>query len=268
MKATIVEIHKDYCITITKDGQFLKEKIPAGMHEIGDEIIIVQPVIEKSGEQPRIFQIVSRTAIGFAALAVIVIGSYFGVQYFRTDTPSTELAMVPEEKAQEVRSTVTDDSFFEAEGGSGVETAIADEATGEESISEEVMAAEEDEVVETALKALQELFSGTFSLEQMDTEIMIESDAMFVSYRVDEMKDQDILSEEEKLKELTLKFKNMKEDSLFDGNADILMLHSDMTVSEIEKILLENLNYNQQNTKKIPFSEETNFQLVVFGIFK
>jgi hypothetical protein len=41
-----------------------------------------------------------------------------------------------------------------------------------------------------------------------------------------------------------------------------------MTVSEIEKILLENLNYNQQNTKKIPFSEETNFQLVVFGIFK
>ena len=129
--------------------------------------------------------------------------------------------------------------------------------------------AAEAEAVETAFKALEELFSGTYSLEQMDNEIMIENEAIFVSYKVDEMQDQEeISSEEEKLKELTLKFKNMTENTLFEGNADILLLHSDMTVSEIEKILFENLNYNQQNTKKIPFNEETNFQLVVFGIFR
>ena len=40
MKAVIMEIHKDYCIVMTKDGQFLKQNIPAGVFEIGDEIAV------------------------------------------------------------------------------------------------------------------------------------------------------------------------------------------------------------------------------------
>jgi hypothetical protein len=275
MKAIIVEVYRDYCIAISEDGQFLKEKIPAGIHEIGDEIVISQPVAVKAGERTRIFQIVSRAAIGFAAVAVIIIGSYFGVQYIRTGTTSSELAMAPEEKDQEVRSAAAEDTVgsFEGEGESveiTVETVMADEAAGEEPATEEAMALEESaDVVETTLKSLEELFSGTFSLEQLDKEIMIENEAMFVSYRVDKMKDQEeALSGEERIKELTLKFKNMTESTLFDGNADIMLLHSDMTVSEIEKILFENMDYNQQNTKKIPFYEETNFRLIVFGVFK
>ncbi len=274
MKAIILEIYKDYCIAITRDGQFLKERIPAGVHEIGDEIIISQLVAEKTEDRPRIFQIISRTAIGFAALAVIVTGSYFGVQYIRTGAQSTELAVAPGQETQEIRSAAAEDSAVMLESeGEAVEAEekgdqIADEAAGGEAIAEEAMAAEA-EAVETAFKALEELFSGTYSLEQMDNEVMIEDDAIFVSYKVDELQQQeDVLSEEEKLKELTLKFKNMTENTLFEGNADILLLHSDMTVSEIEKILFENLNYNQQDTKKIPFTEETNFQLIVFGVFR
>ena len=155
MKATIVEVYKDYCIAITEDGQFLKEKTPAGIYEIGDEIVIAQPVVEKAGERTRVFQIVSRTAIGFAAVAVIIIGSYFGVQYIRTGTTSTDLAMAPEEKAQMVRSAAAEDTgeSFEGEGEAGeitVETVMADEAAGEEPVTEEAMAFEADEEVEEA----------------------------------------------------------------------------------------------------------------------
>ena len=274
MKATIIEIYKDHCIAVTRDGRFLKERIPAGAHEIGDEIVISQSVLQKTEERSRVFQIISRTAIGFAVLAVIVFGSYFGIQYLRTDTPSAELAMAPEE-GQEIRSVSVEDTalFPEEEGDSGGEaadTAAADEITGAEAAIEEAIEFEESvEAVETAFKSIEEVFSGTFSLEQLETEVMVENAAIFVSYRVDEMPVQeDVPSEEDRIKELTIKFKNMTENSLFDGNADILMLHSDMTVSEIKKILFENLDYNQLNTRKIPFSEETDFKLIVFGIFK
>lgn len=259
MKATVVEIHKNYCFVITRDGRFLKKKIPAGSFEIGDEIIIKEGAEEEAVKRIRVFQIASRAAIGFAAIVAVVFAAYFGIRYAGIDNSATELAMAPGQAVEETRSAVLEESaVLEKEAGS--EDVMASEET--------VAFAKPEEEQEASLALQDELFSGTFTLEKMDTDVMLENNVMFISYRVDEVEEDIEILDENELKELTLKFMNIKENTLFEGNADIMLMHSDKTISEIEKMVFEDLNYNQQNKKVIPFKDETDFRLIIFGIFK
>lgn len=267
MRATVLEIHKRYCIVVTTDGQFLKKRIPAAKIEIGDEVIIEKLADEKSKGHARIIfhtapRAVVKTAVGFATVIIIIIGAYFGIKYIGLTEPAAGIAMAEEAgQKQELNSGYQDpgESFIE-----GTKT------------GEVIMSGKEKEAGgvpldgEATMRSIEELFSGTFSLEDAGDEIVIKNDLIFISYMINELKKKngEGIPDEEKLRELTIKFKNIKKDSLLNGNADVMLLYSDKSISEIEKILFDSLNYEQQNTRKIPFSQETSFELMVFGVFR
>ncbi|MFC2159258.1 anti-sigma factor domain-containing protein [Actinomycetota bacterium] len=116
MKAIVMEIHKDYCIVMTGDGRFIREAVPAGELEIGDEIIIEEET----------FAVPSRDWIrtfAIAAVAVLVVGfgSYGVFRIFGGGGRSSEAAMVAdaemltEEKANgETIATVEEEAVEEA----------------------------------------------------------------------------------------------------------------------------------------------------------
>ena len=85
MKAVIIEIHKDYCIVMTKDGQFLKQNIPAGVFEIGDEIVIAK----EYSYEPKTIKAGWLKSLSVASMAVVVVAvlSIFGVWYFKQYLP-------------------------------------------------------------------------------------------------------------------------------------------------------------------------------------
>src|SRR4030066_996272 len=78
-----MEIGKDYCIVMTGEGQFLKQRVPPGIIEVGDEII----VSEKHAFKPAIINVKMFRARSFAVAAsvivILAVGSIFGVQYLR-----------------------------------------------------------------------------------------------------------------------------------------------------------------------------------------
>ena len=102
MKAVIIEIHKDYCIVMTKDGQFLKQNIPAGVFEIGDEIVISK----EYSYEPKTIRAGWLKSLSVASMALVVVAvlSIFGVWYFKQYLPlrnaTLQTADTTEETAQ------------------------------------------------------------------------------------------------------------------------------------------------------------------------
>lgn len=105
MKAYIVEIYKNYCIVMTADGQFIRQNIPAGFHEIGDEISWEESGVLNAGKS-NLMRMIGRVAIGFAAVAVITTGAYFGIKFANVNstagTVSLAQATSQEKKITEV----------------------------------------------------------------------------------------------------------------------------------------------------------------------
>jgi hypothetical protein len=92
MKAVIIEIHKGYCIVMTKDGQFIKQNIPAGVFEIGDEIVIAK----EYSYEPKTIRVGWLKSLSIASMAVVVVAvlSIFGVWYFKQYLPLRNAALL------------------------------------------------------------------------------------------------------------------------------------------------------------------------------
>src|SRR4030065_959308 len=92
MKAVIIEIYKDYCIVMTKDGQFLKQNIPAGVFEIGDEIVSAK----EYSYEPKTIKAGWLKSLSVASMALVVVAvlSLFGVWYFKQYLPLRNAAMM------------------------------------------------------------------------------------------------------------------------------------------------------------------------------
>ena len=124
MKAVIMEIHKDYCIVVTRDGQFLKRKIPPGVFEIGDEILIDQ---EYSFEpaKPAGTNWVKKFVVTISVAVVVVVALVLGVRYMRsflsgdvyqyTGYEREELIVVGEEEEKKEEEAVMKAEPAEAE---------------------------------------------------------------------------------------------------------------------------------------------------------
>ncbi|MBN2073022.1 MAG: anti-sigma factor domain-containing protein [Actinobacteria bacterium] len=127
MKAVVLEVHKNYCVVVTVDGQFLRQDIPAGSLEIGDEVIIGDAVT-----YPVKRNWIKRLAIASAA-AIVVILSGFGLYKILPE-------YLPSMGAAKENKAVTDESF-------------TGRAAGEEAEEEEqdsgIMLSESEECLET-----------------------------------------------------------------------------------------------------------------------
>ncbi len=92
MRATVMEIHKDYAIVATGDGRFLRQDTPAGTYEIGDEITIESAYAYRP-KRSWIRGVVAAAAV----VVVLVTGSVLLVRYFREYGTSTGAVMVAQE---------------------------------------------------------------------------------------------------------------------------------------------------------------------------
>lgn len=127
MKSIVMEIHKDYCIVMTGDGRFIRQAVPAGELEIGDEIVIEEEVLEAPGRDW-----IKTFAIAAAAILVIGFGSYGIFKVFLgygmgavADTAVSEME-IAEEKAYDEAAVVADEE--EASEEVAGEAAAAEES--------------------------------------------------------------------------------------------------------------------------------------------
>ncbi len=111
MKAMIMEIHKDYCIVMTKDGQFLKQNIPAGVFEIGDEIVVVR----EYSYEPKTIKAGWLKSLSVASMAVVVVAilSIFGVWYFKQYLPLRNAALLTENTTEETAQAAAEEEVAE-----------------------------------------------------------------------------------------------------------------------------------------------------------
>ena len=125
-KAYILEVHRNFLILMTSDGQFLKySKINSSIHEIGDEIIIEASVLENNGlysyfnkpdknfvlkegfkslKEKNKFKLLRGVAVGIAAVVILAFGIYFGINYlYKTGyLPSFNLSFIASAKDKAV----------------------------------------------------------------------------------------------------------------------------------------------------------------------
>lgn len=229
MKAVVMEIYKDYCIVMTKDGQFLRQEIPAGGLEIGDEI-----VIEKAYYYERRVSWVKSFAIAASVVVVVAVGSVLGVRYFKQYYPAGDIAMVAEKKAV-------------AEEATREEVLMEEEALPTEESAEEpalAIEAEQEEIIIYESRSVYPLEEGTTVREHIE-------DIIF-SYKVSGERN------------LLVRLENISSTYSFNGAFNLIMLLSDGSVARTITILLEGFGPGEIYKDEFPLEAgETGFKLKV-----
>jgi hypothetical protein len=212
MKATVMEIHKNYCIVMTKDGQFLKHKAAAGSVEIGDEIVI------SKAPEVRLGRLYARGFAIAAAVVVVVVGGVFSYRYLSKFYPVggvRELA----------KAEVEDKEVYQAEAPA--EVAVTQEV-GEEA---DMVAAEfEESAVDEINEAGGLMYEKDFVIEEgIEVEEFIIDDLCF-KYEIFESDGE---------KQILISFKNTSGSLSFTGSVDIILLSGDSVLKELHIDLVD-----------------------------
>ncbi len=212
MKATVMEIRKNYCIIMTKDGQFLKHKAAAGSVEIGDEIVI------SKAPEVRLGRLYARGFAIAAAVVVVVVGGVFSYRYLSKFYPVggvRELA----------KAEVEDKEVYQAEAPA--EVAVTQEV-GEEA---DMVAAEfEESAVDEINEAGGLMYEKDFVVEEgIEVEEFIIDDLCF-KYEIFESDGE---------KQILISFKNTSGSLSFTGSADIILLSGDNILKELHIDLVD-----------------------------
>jgi len=135
MKAVIMEIHKEYCIVMTGDGRFIRQAVPAGELEIGDEIIVEEETFTAPGRDW-----IKTFAIAAVAILVIGFGSYGILRIFGgLGSRGGEAAMVAD-----AEMLIEEKANDEAVAATAEEEAVQESPEGEEAEMAEVAEESED----------------------------------------------------------------------------------------------------------------------------
>jgi hypothetical protein len=240
VKAVIMEIHKDYCIVMTKDGRFLKRKIPAGVFEIGDEITVDLEMSFEPVATPRRSMIGRYLATAMVVL-VIVVGAVLGERFIRQYYESKGIERVGFEEAAE----------------EAVEEAAEEEAEEPQYEYEEASEAAEDEeeVLDEAEKEGNVVYRDIYFL---DTEDWAQEKIMGImfSYRV------------ESGAVLQVQIENISNEPAFDGTFELFMLEADKSETRLINIPFRNFVPGDFFEDSFLLQEgEASFRLEVFEEF-
>lgn len=228
MKAVIMEIYKDYCIVMTRDGQFLKQEIPAGVFEIGDEIVVSEGYVYR----PKVVKVgwMRSFAVGTMIVVMVAVVSIFGVWYLKQYRPSRDIALLTEDTTEETL------------------TVQVEEEAREEEIEEESapsMKAEQEETV---------IFDSTYSLEE-EAKVEVDIHGIIFSY--------EIMGNVN----LRVKLENKSYTPAFNGTFNLVMLFSDGSQSRIETIPLEGFEPGKVRERPFFLKAgETDLRLIVTEI--
>ncbi len=209
MKATIMEIGKDYCIVMTRDGQFIKQKIPSGVFEIGDEITVSKEYAFKPKTANINIKWVRSFAVAASVVIVVVVGSVFGVWYLRQYYASRNITLFTEDANRE-------------------EMTVGEEAPAEETAEEQKEEGiKEPAVAMTAGEEKTITFESIYSFTEQPEVIEDIEEIIQFSYEI-----VDNVS-------LRIRLKNISSTLSFDGTFKLVMLLSDETESRTEVISLD-----------------------------
>jgi len=212
MKATVMEIHKNYCIVMTGDGQFLKHKTAAGSVEIGDEIVISKAVEVKLG------RLYARGFAIAAAVVVVVVGGVFSYRYLSKFYPVGGVRELAE-------AGVEDKEAYQAEAPAEAE--VTQDA-------EEEAATVAVEFEESAVDEINEagglMYEKNFVIEEgIEVEEFIIDDLCF-KYET---------FERDVEKQILISFTNTSASLSFNGSAEIILLSGDSILKELHIDLVD-----------------------------
>ena len=212
MKATVMEIHKNYCIVMTRDGQFLKHKIAAGSVEIGDEIVI------SKAPEVRLGKLYARGFAIAAAVVIVVVGGVFSYRYLSKFYPVGGVRELAEAK-------VEDKEVYQAEAPA--EAAVTQEV-GEEAATVAV------ELEESAVDEINE--AGGLMYEK---DFVIEEGIEVEEFIIDDLSFKYRIYESDGEKQILISFKNTSANLSFTGSADIILLSGDNILKELHIDLVD-----------------------------
>ena len=251
MKAVIMEIYKDYCIVMTRDGQFLKQGIPAGVFEIGDEIVVSEGYVYR----PKVVKVgwMKSFAVGTMIVVMVAVVSIFGVVYLKQYRPSRGIALSTEDTTGEMLTAQNEEEAREEEIGE--ESALS-------------MKAEQEGTV---------IFDKTYSLEE---EVPVEEEAVEEEESTEEeVPAGEVTRVEEDIRgiifsyeimdnvNLRVKLENKSYTPAFNGTFNLFILFSDGSQSRIGTISLE--GFEPGKVREYPFflrAGGTDLRLVVTEI--
>ncbi len=204
MKAIIMEIGRDYCVVLTRDGQFLKQKIPSGVFELGDEIT----VSEEYEYKPLVsnIKLIKNFSMAASVAIILIAASVFGVWY--------------------MKYTVSKEDTFTA-GDIIIRESAVEEAADEVIVGE---AREESSEAAASSEALEEkdiFFEKTYSfIEQKEAQDNIGGIINFSYKVIDDIS-------------LRIKLNNVGTSLNFSGTMEMVMLLSDNSESSTEVVSLD-----------------------------
>ena len=305
MKASVVEIYKDYCIVLTRDGRFIRQEMPAGAYEIGDEIVIeaadLFSVKEKLQKKP--FGMFARLAAGFAAIVILGGGAYLGIKYA---VPGFTLNPV-KVATQEAQAKTFAAPGQEGSGG-GNETALQSEqnlaaeapdsgsgVAGVQSSESSANASKSGQSLQSsnpdsgqsdktqssqdngtaasgtnsgesvALAPLPVLFEETIKLEKNNIDIPLDYTDLLITYKLRQAYVQDEGAGEIGI--FTIKIKNMQK-STFTGNVDIIFIDRNSITLQTSAFETGSLVFNDSFTQEIQIAANTDsFIMTLYGSF-
>lgn len=305
MKASVIEIHKNYCIVITQDGRFIRQDMLAGAHEIGDEIVIEAADLFTAGKKTgsKSFSMFAKLAAGFAAIVILSGISYLGIKYAgsgfsinpvkaASQVAQTKIADPPgqentnggyatteqseqalAEKAPASESGITgaqssESSADAAQSGQSSSTSNQDIGQSEKTVpSQDSGAAVSGTNGEggLALSPGQVLFEGTFKLYKNNIDILIDYPDLFITYKLGQAYTQDAGADE--IGVFTLKVKNLQK-STFIGNIDIIFTDKNGSSLKTTAIETGNLDFNKGYTQTIQIAGNADsFKMTLYGNF-
>ncbi|MCJ7714214.1 anti-sigma factor domain-containing protein [Candidatus Bathyarchaeota archaeon] len=305
MKASVIEIYKNYCIVITRDGRFVRQDMPVGACEIGDEIVIEAADLFTAGARParKSFGMLARLSVGFAAIDILSGGAYLGINY-----AGPGFAFSPVKAASQVAQAKITDSQGQDNTNEGYaateqsEEALAEKAPASESDIAAVQSLEssadaaqseqssstsnqdigqsektvpsQDSVAATAgtngegglaLSPGKVLFEGTFKLEKNNIDILIDYPDLLIIGNLGQAYNQDAGADE--IGVFTLKIKNLQK-STFIGKIDIIF--TDKNGSNLQTTAIETgiLGFNDVYTQQISIAANADsFKITLYGSF-
>lgn len=291
MKASVVEIHKDYCIVFTADGRFIRKDMPAGAYEIGDEIIVDTTALSNGFEKPlrKPFGIFAKLAAGFAAIVILGGGAFLGIKYAGFGFTLTPIKVASEAaQAKIIDSTGKEDSegsqgaADQGEQSLAAEAPAADAAKSVQSSSTSNGVGQSDEAQSSqdgsaatsdtnneggglVLAPPQVLFAGTFKLDKKNIDILIDYPDLNITYTVEQPYVQS--SVPGGIETFILKIKNLQK-STFNGNIDIIFIDKDRSTLQESDIKMGNMDFNFVHTEFIEIAGSADsFKMTVCGNF-
>jgi hypothetical protein len=295
MKASVVDIHKDYCIVITQDGRFIRQDTPAGSYEIGDEIVIETADLFTAMEKPlkKPFGIFARLAAGFAAIVIIGGGAYIGIKYAGpgfTPNPVKVASQAAQEKTtaspgqegadggnatlgqdEQALAAAAPDSVPGVAGAqpseSSADTAQSGQSSSSSSNQDSSGAAVSDTNDEKVLTPapLPLLLEGAFKLEKNNIDILIDYQDLLITYKLWQSYGQDSGTGEIGI--FTLKIKNIQK-STFTGNIDIIFIDKNSGILQTAAFETGNMGFNDDYTEQIQVAADADsFIMALYGSF-